>query len=154
MLGNITTGGTWSSSNTSIAAISSGGIVTAGATTGTTVISYTVTNSCGTVWAIHPITVFWTPECPTAVGGPVASPTNALYVYPDPAREEFTLMLSSVFNEEARVTITNMAGEKVKEITTTTNKETPLRHSLSNGIYFVNATTAHGQWHAKVIVSR
>lgn len=46
-LSDTTTGGTWSSSNTSIATIGSTGIVT-GISSGTVTISYTVSNSCGT----------------------------------------------------------------------------------------------------------
>jgi uncharacterized protein YjdB len=43
---NSTPGGTWSSSNPSVATVSSGGVVT-GLTAGTAVITYTVTNSAG-----------------------------------------------------------------------------------------------------------
>ncbi len=46
-LSNATTGGTWSSSTPSVGTISSTGVV-AGISAGTTVISYSVTNSCGT----------------------------------------------------------------------------------------------------------
>jgi uncharacterized protein YjdB len=49
-------GGTWSSSNTSVATISTGGVVT-GVATGSATISYSVTNSCGTVAATQAMTV-------------------------------------------------------------------------------------------------
>ena len=49
-------GGTWSSSNTSIATITSGGVVT-GISTGTGTISFSVTNVCGTFTATHTITI-------------------------------------------------------------------------------------------------
>jgi uncharacterized protein YjdB len=49
-------GGTWSSSNTTIATVGSTGIL-AGVATGTANISYTVTNSCGTARATHIVTV-------------------------------------------------------------------------------------------------
>jgi uncharacterized protein YjdB len=55
-LSNATTGGIWSSSNAAAATINSGGIVS-GIATGTTIISYTVSNTCGTSAATKVITV-------------------------------------------------------------------------------------------------
>ncbi len=49
-------GGAWSSSNSSKASVSSSGVVT-GVSAGSAVISYTVTNSCGTAIAMHTVTV-------------------------------------------------------------------------------------------------
>lgn len=51
-----TPGGSWSSSSTGIATISSGGVVN-GLAVGTTNITYTVTNPCGTATAISVVTV-------------------------------------------------------------------------------------------------
>jgi uncharacterized protein YjdB len=55
-LSNATSGGSWSSSNMSIATVGSTGIV-AGVAGGTVTISYVVTNSCGTATATKAITV-------------------------------------------------------------------------------------------------
>ncbi len=55
-LSDIITGGIWSSTATSIATTGSTGIIT-GVTAGTTTISYNVTNSCGSAFAIKTITV-------------------------------------------------------------------------------------------------
>lgn len=60
-----TTGGTWSSSNTN--ATVTGGLVT-GAASGTATISYTVTNTCGTVNAVKSITVNPLPVAGTITG--------------------------------------------------------------------------------------
>ncbi len=49
-------GGTWSSSNSSIATVSPTGVVT-GISAGSATISYTLTNSCGTNAAIQPLSV-------------------------------------------------------------------------------------------------
>jgi uncharacterized protein YjdB len=51
-----TSGGTWSSTATSVATISGSGVVT-GVTTGTDVISYSVTTSCGSATATYTITI-------------------------------------------------------------------------------------------------
>lgn len=55
-LSNATTGGTWSSSATSVATVGSSGIVT-GVAEGTATISYTVSNACGTVAATRVVKV-------------------------------------------------------------------------------------------------
>ncbi len=62
-------GGTWSSSATSVASVASSGVVT-GITAGSAVISYTVTNSCGTAVATRSITVSSTTTPDTISGSP------------------------------------------------------------------------------------
>ena len=61
------TGGVWSSGNSAIASVSSVGIVT-GIAAGSTTVSYTVTNSCGSDLATHIITVNPTPDAGTISG--------------------------------------------------------------------------------------
>ena len=60
-------GGTWSSANTTVATIDAAGLVTAQAA-GTSVISYSVTNSCGTVAATAVVTVNAAPDAGTMSG--------------------------------------------------------------------------------------
>jgi hypothetical protein len=55
-LANTTAGGTWSSGNTGVASVGTGGVVT-GVGAGTATISYTVTNACGSAYATKVITV-------------------------------------------------------------------------------------------------
>ena len=55
-LSDATSGGTWTSSTTSVATVNSSGVVT-GVTAGSLVISYTVSNSCGTTLVTYGITV-------------------------------------------------------------------------------------------------
>ncbi|PQJ13105.1 hypothetical protein CJD36_005015 [Flavipsychrobacter stenotrophus] len=59
-LSDATTGGTWSSSTPSIASVSSTGAVRGNAI-GTAIISYGVTNTCGTTYASQSVTVNTTP---------------------------------------------------------------------------------------------
>lgn len=63
-------GGTWSSTSTATATVSSSGVVT-GVAAGTAVISYTVTNGCGTLASTHNITV----NAPTNAGT-ITGPTS------------------------------------------------------------------------------
>jgi len=55
-LSNSISGGVWSSSNASIATVSSTGVVT-GVTTGNATISYSITNSCGVAVATRDVTI-------------------------------------------------------------------------------------------------
>ncbi len=68
-LADATGSGTWSSSNTGVASVSSGGVVT-GAGGGTATISYSVSNSCGTTTKTKSITVVRTDidnkNCPSS----------------------------------------------------------------------------------------
>src|ERR1700722_10497621 len=67
-LSNAATGGIWSSSETGIANISTLGIVT-GASAGSLILYYAVTNSCGTATATKPVTVNPLPNAGTISGG-------------------------------------------------------------------------------------
>lgn len=56
VLTDATSGGTWSSSNTAVATVSSAGVVT-GVSLNTVTISYTITNTCGAISATIVVTV-------------------------------------------------------------------------------------------------
>ncbi len=66
-LTDLTAGGAWSSTNSSVATITGLGVVT-GVTAGTTTISYLVTSSCGSVAAVQTVTVNLSPNAGTIVG--------------------------------------------------------------------------------------
>ncbi len=68
VLSDLTAGGTWSSSSTAVATVSSAGVVT-GVTGGVANISYTVINSCGTSVATHMVTINTSPS-----GGGIVGP--------------------------------------------------------------------------------
>ena len=55
-LSNTVTGGTWTSSNTSVATVGSAGVVL-GVSAGTVLISYAVGGSCGPIYATYSVTV-------------------------------------------------------------------------------------------------
>ena len=64
------TGGTWSSSSSAFATVDASGMVT-GIAAGSTTISYTVINSCGTTVATVPVTVNHLPDAGIITGSPV-----------------------------------------------------------------------------------
>jgi hypothetical protein len=75
----------------------------------------------------------------------------ALTVSPNPNQGSFTLLLSSPINENTQVTISNVLGEKIKECTVATNKETAIQVSVA-GIYFLTAVSGDGVVSGKVVV--
>jgi len=145
-------GGTWGSSNTHASIGTTTGIVT-GATVGMDTIKYTVTNMCGTGTATHAILVRAAGTCNTGVSLFAGAADNELNVYPNPAREgNFTVNLSSDFDEEAHIVITNIVGARVKELTTVTNKDLDVQLGNTTGIYLLTAITMHGKYVVKVVV--
>jgi len=67
MLSDTSYGGIWNSSNTSRASVSSSGIVSV-LTSGSVVISYSVSNSCGSSTATFPLTINGTPAVSSITG--------------------------------------------------------------------------------------
>lgn len=76
-LSDITPGGVWLSTNTAVATISAGGVVT-GISGGTTTISYTVTNTCGTATATFAMTVNPLPVVAPIAGSSSVCPTESI----------------------------------------------------------------------------
>ena len=138
-------GGVWTTTNNIVAEIVSGhflAILQGGADT----VIYTATNACGSTsdsFVIHP------PVLNLAVGG-VNTANASLNIYPNPSHGEFILNLESDKTEQAVVTITNVVGERVKEVVTTTNVKFDINLDQPAGIYFLSAKTADGTYSAKI----
>ncbi len=73
-LTNAQAGGVWTSSNTAIATVGTNGIVT-GVAQGNATISYAVTNSCGTAYAVQVVTVNPLPNAGTITGTATVCPS-------------------------------------------------------------------------------
>jgi len=78
----------------------------------------------------------------------------AITVYPNPNAGKFTLLISSTMQEQAKIIITNLMGEKVKEITTVTNKPEEVAIDALSGIYFVEVATTNGVCNKEVVVNK
>jgi uncharacterized protein YjdB len=152
-------GGTWTHTNPGIANILSIFDSTAGGihyatfasyimlTKGTDVLHYQITNACGSADSSISFTLF-------GVGVEMNTGGFSLSVYPNPAQGEFTMNLAENITEQAIVTITNVVGEKVKELTTSTNKLTTVRLNAPAGIYMLNAVTPSGRYSAKIAITQ
>lgn len=139
-----TTGGVWSSSSAS-AGVSATGSVT-GAGVGTAVISYTVSNYCGSATTTHTVTVLPAGTCATGVSG--VPGREAVTIYPNPNNGNFIIELPA--NSPAHITITDVTGRVVQTFTAT--GLSPVTIAPATGIYFVAIATAEGRYYARVVV--
>ena len=153
LLTDITTGGAWNSSDTTVASISGTGHVV-GIAPGASTISYTVTNACGSNMAVLPFFVRTASECITEVGRQPGAETKAiLHIYPNPGKYgNVRVSLSSVIQEPVHIIITNAVGEVVEKIAGSTNADIAIKLAVQAGIYFVNVVTIHGQWKDKLTI--
>ena len=149
-LRDITPGGTWSSGNTAVATVGALNGVISGVAAGTADITYIVPGF--TPFSHRAVFTVTVNPCPEAVANTNAPELTALNVFPDPAHGSFTLNISSAVKEDATVVITNMLGEKVKELKTTTNSNTEIQLNVAPGIYFVSAITTTGQKFSRKVV--
>ena len=123
-----------------------------GLTAGMDTIRYVVTNSCGADTALFAVKVRPHGACTNGVVAISAAERPSLAIYPAPNRGEFAMKLSAAGNESARVIITDLLGEKVKDFIIVTNKETDVRLNVSPGIYFVSAILNNERLSAKMVV--
>lgn len=148
-LADTATGGIWSTLGPK-AGVSTTGTVT-GLLPGADTVVYTVTNSCGSVSATHPVWVRPASECPSLTGMPAAA--SLLRIYPNPNTGAFTIS----FNDNtghADISIHNALGQKVRAFTVTAGQPADVLLDLPAGIYIVTATHAAGTVVSKVTISR
>ncbi len=122
-------GGTWSSSNTTVASVNTTGTVS-GLSAGTSTISYSLTNSCGTAVATEVVTV---DPCSTGINI-VDNTAGVLTIFPNPAASSLTITYSSIINQ---VTITDLFGQKVYSNIYNANEVRVDVSKLAGGLYFV-----------------
>lgn len=131
-LSDSVSGGTWSSSNTGVATITSSTGVVSGASAGTTNISYSVTNACGT----NAVGLVVTVNAAPTVASITANPTN----YCMGAGGAVTLTAGTVTGT-GTLTSYNWSGPLGYSTTSTTSSTsfTPT-NSLSSGYYQLSVT--------------
>jgi Secretion system C-terminal sorting domain/NHL repeat len=147
-LSDISVGGVWSSSNTAISTVSGTGEVT-GISPGTSIITYSVTNTCGTRSASF---VLVSADCKTGLTT-INRPANGyLDISPNPGSNLFAIKLETAQAENVQYSITNLLGEKINEINSESNRSITIQSDLPPGIYFITAITAHGRWTGRLTV--
>jgi hypothetical protein len=146
VLSDTATGGSWHALNANASV--TGGIV-AGASYGTDTIVYIASNDCGLDSAFHTVTV---KNCIDAV--PVTSgPQTLLHIIPNPGNGLFYVTLSTAWERSAKVSIADALGKVVLELEIDANKEYPVKLDVPAGVYYLNASTGHGSYSQKIVVS-
>jgi len=147
-------GGVWSitNSNAIITTTPSGAIVT-GITADADTIAYTMLSECSGAGAVFPLTVLAVNQCNERVPSPANGSGQAgeiLRVWPNPSDGTFSVLLSSDVDEPVQILISNIVGEKVREVSGVTNKAMEIKLNDAVGVYFINASTAKGNYVRKV----
>jgi len=144
-------GGTWSSTDTTIAGISSTGTVT-GKTDGSILILYSVTNVCGTVSASFPLKI--AADCHTGTGTVTGPLEDNLSILPNPNNGAFRLIYHADKAESVSIVITSLPGSKMKEIHTPANTAVDVQAGLEPGVYIVTAYSGDGNRRSSLLVVR
>ncbi len=119
---------------------------------GSDTLTYTVTNSCGTRHATYVISL---PDGGGVSTTEIFANDESLNVYPNPNTGEFTLNLISGKTEDVMVTISNVVGEKVRDLNIATNKQFNVKLDQPAGLYIISAVTASGaKYTSKIVVSK
>jgi hypothetical protein len=145
-------GGTWSSSDATIATVSATGMVT-GVATGSVVITYTASNACGSTTTSYAMNVYSATHCVLEVNAAEVK-TQMLDVHPNPNNGNFSVQLISGTNKTVNFDITDITGRIVKSITAMANTETVV--NLDNcGLYIITAYASDGEKYvAKTVVAK
>jgi len=155
-----TGGGTWSSADSTIAStgfqIGTGfpptfGEAVTGNTVGTTTISYTGTNACGSYTETMNVTVV---NCGTTAVQNVSTIANTCNIYPNPSTGSFNIFANSDKYTHANCTVSNMVGEKVNEFTINTNQESSVNLNIPTGVYFISVSAGEEKYTTKLVIMK
>ena len=112
VLNNSASGGVWSSSNTGVASIS-GGTVT-GVSAGTALITYLLTNVCGSAMTSRSINVLSTADCNTGIAVDVVAPAEyKIYPNPNTGSFAFTGKTNALSNDVVHYDVIDITGKVV-----------------------------------------
>ena len=79
---------------------------------------------------------------------------DTMFVSPYPSNGVFTINITSGVREQAQIVVTNIVGEKIKEITSQTNNPEHINLDAPAGVYFINAHTINDHWSQKIVIVR
>ena len=143
----------------SYSTFSSGGILTPTGLSYTPTAGYTGSDSFkvkisdGT--AADTMTVYVTDTAcgTTTIVATRSNEPGAMLLYPNPGNGKFTFRVAAPVTDEITVVITNLVGEQIKEFVTASNAQTAINISAPAGVYLVTATSAHGHWSGKLVIT-
>ncbi len=153
-------GGTWSSSNPGVAAVSPAGVVS-GISAGSATISYTVTNGCGSRSATKTVSVLSIADCShTNINGTAINRHN-LKIYPNPNNGIFVLSgtIDVTTDTEVPMEIMDLLGRKIYSGNLTpdngaVNERFELKDSIASGVYLLTIHTSAGKIIFNIVVAQ
>ena len=148
-LSSTVSGGAWYTSNAAISTVTSGTGVVTGVAAGVDSIIYTVTVAGCSASKNYSFTVL---ADATAIANIAPSNISTLSIMPNPAKTQCAIAVTATQNEAVTITITNIVGEKIAEVTGNTNQPINVALHTAAGIYLINATTAHGSKTGRLVV--
>ncbi len=132
-------GGTWLSTNPLIATVSGTGLVSTGSPyLGYSDILYIVTDSCGIDTASFRVN----DSCFEGATHNALQTTEHAAIYPNPTKNNFTVLVSSGLDEPMDISISNTIGQVLYKLTGFTNQKKEIGFNEPVGIYFITITTA------------
>ncbi len=145
------TGGTWSSTNTALATVTTAGVVT-GVAVGVDTIRYSITNSCGTATANKVITISaHRSEEPAVTATQEEAGNVSVNIYPNPNSGAFTIDIAGN-NGNASILISDIAG-RVVDMKTTDGQSIYINAAqYAAGTYLVRVSANGKVFSQKVIV--
>lgn len=144
-------GGTWGSTNSAVSIVTGTGQVV-GVSAGTDSIMYSIVADCSSDITYFHFTVRSAASCGLGTALITATASDNMTIFPNPNQGSFIINLSSVTSQYAHVAITNVLGQKVKEMVLTTNKDTEVNINVTPGVYFVSAEVGDKQFQRKIMV--
>lgn len=145
-------GGVWSSSNTLVATVSAGGIVT-GVSAGSCVISYAVTGCSGVAYVTMPVSI-----TPALLTSNIGIAESLISTYPNPASNTIYVSGNLPNTEQARLLITDIAGHELYStqirIGGNTGQGQVNTGGFSSGLYFIYIQSASANYFSKIEIQQ
>jgi ribosomal protein S11 len=143
--------GAWRSANTSVATVSSTGLVT-GVASGVGLIRYIYTNSCGSDSASFPFVVPSNAICNASADGYFPTVERKMAVSPNPNHGSFAIFMPALGQTETAVSVINVLGKKVQVFPVKTGVATDVRLNLPAGVYMLSCFVGGQQFLERVII--
>jgi hypothetical protein len=76
-----------------------------------------------------------------------------LSIYPNPTTGNVMITVNSLLNEEVTITISNVTGQVIHELKTTTNKLNNISLAQPAGLYIIQAASSKGKHTSRLTIS-
>ena len=152
----IPSGGSWTSSDTSIATINDTGLVTAVHAFDSTNINYAISNSCGTFSRSVQMYVYTKDQCDSILAVQSVKGVNAgvIIVYPNPNNGTFTVELPAVALKTT-ITVLDMYGQIIETRVITDSNIEKVNFSFDNlasGSYMIRVNSDGTTYDGKILI--